>query len=217
MKAKLTDAYGTMQDGTVWADREGEGENRRPKGFTTLGLFATLLDPRTKSLRGVGPIDKEAIIAGLTQYAVQQLQNVEPAADQNVPNVVAPDDFYDNIFLDQAAVHNEADNGILQNNNLEDTIAAELLLYNQEQQMPRRVLLPNGNYEHSNPLNWWRVNQFRYPNLAVIARRVLAIPATSAPVERLFSVAGLTIANDRARLLPELAEDLIFIHEAFDL
>jgi len=148
---------------------------------------------------------------------VQQLQNVEPAADQNVPNVVAPDDFYDNIFLDQAAVHNEADNGILQNNNLEDTIAAELLLYNQEQQMPRRVLLPNGNYEHSNPLNWWRVNQFRYPNLAVIARRVLAIPATSAPVERLFSVAGLTIANDRARLLPELAEDLIFIHEAFDL
>jgi len=38
-----------------------------------------------------------------------------------------------------------------------------------------------------------RLNHLRvHPHL----RRVLAIPATSAPVERLFSVAGLTIAND---------------------
>ena len=45
--------------------------------------------------------------------------------------------------------------------------------------------------------------------------KILCIPATSAPVERLFSTAGLTIANDRARLLPDLAEDIIFLHDVW--
>ena len=33
--------------------------------------------------------------------------------------------------------------------------------------------------------------------------------------ERLFSHAGLTIANDRARLLPDLASELIYLHDAW--
>jgi hypothetical protein len=37
--------------------------------------------------------------------------------------------------------------------------------------------------------------------------------ATSAPSERLFSHAGLTIARDRASMLPENAEELIFLKQ----
>jgi hypothetical protein len=37
----------------------------------------------------------------------------------------------------------------------------------------------------------------QYPLLANIALRVLAIPATSAPSERVFSTAGITIAKER--------------------
>lgn len=65
----------------------------------------------------------------------------------------------------------------------------------------------------SNPLDWWRNNESRFPRLARLANRYLAIQATSAPAERLFSVAGLTIANDRASLLPDNAAMLIFLHE----
>ena len=75
----------------------------------------------------------------------------------------------------------------------------------------------DGTYIITNPLHWWRDNEDRFPNLAKMARSVLAIPATQAPSERLFSVAGLTIANDRASLLPEMAEDLIYLHEGLPI
>jgi hypothetical protein len=44
-----------------------------------------------------------------------------------------------------------------------------------------------------------------------LAKETLCIPATSAPSERLFSSAGLTIANDRAGLTPDNASDLVFL------
>jgi hypothetical protein len=47
--------------------------------------------------------------------------------------------------------------------------------------------------------------------LAKLAKKVLATPASSAPSERLFSRAGITIANDRSRLLPEKAEKIILL------
>ena len=68
-----------------------------------------------------------------------------------------------------------------------------------------------------NPLLWWSQNESKFPVMAHIARKVLCVPATSAPVERLFSHAGLTIANDRASLLPDMAEDLVFLHDSWDL
>jgi hypothetical protein len=50
--------------------------------------------------------------------------------------------------------------------------------------------------------------------MATIAMRVLAIPATSAPSERVFSTAGITIAKERSRLDPQNAGELIFLHDA---
>ncbi len=50
----------------------------------------------------------------------------------------------------------------------------------------------------SNPLDWWRVYKDDFLHLANLAIKYLAIPATSAPSERVFSIAGLTIAKDRA-------------------
>jgi hypothetical protein len=39
-------------------------------------------------------------------------------------------------------------------------------------------------------LEWWRVHSCRYPNVAKMARGFFALPASSAGVERLFSVVG---------------------------
>lgn len=51
--------------------------------------------------------------------------------------------------------------------------------------------------------------------MSKLARRVLCIPATSAPSERVFSAAGLTITNRRASLNAENAAALIFLHDSW--
>jgi hypothetical protein len=66
----------------------------------------------------------------------------------------------------------------------------------------------------ANILMWWKVHAVRFPYLSRLARRYLAMPATSASVERLFSVAGQVVTAKRARLDPSTVTLLVFLHEA---
>lgn len=65
----------------------------------------------------------------------------------------------------------------------------------------------------SDPCGWWQtVNSFKYPGLAKLCLKYLAIPATSVTSECAFSVAGEVVSAKRQRLLPDHAEQLIFLH-----
>jgi len=44
-----------------------------------------------------------------------------------------------------------------------------------------------------------------------MARRFLAIPATSAPIERVFSIGGNIITKSRNRLSPETVKKLVLL------
>ncbi|KAG0718305.1 Zinc finger BED domain-containing protein 4 [Chionoecetes opilio] len=65
--------------------------------------------------------------------------------------------------------------------------------------------------EDSDPLVYWEQNRTNYPDLAILATQYLAIPASSAPVERLFSVAGKVFKPDRCSLSDKVFEELMFI------
>lgn len=63
------------------------------------------------------------------------------------------------------------------------------------------------------PLEWWRENQLKFPKIAHVARKVLSIPATSVPSERIFSSAGRLVNKLRNRLSSELVDNIIFLNK----
>ena len=77
----------------------------------------------------------------------------------------------------------------------EAAVDAEILQYQSEPKLKSII-----NDVRVDPLYWWKNNATRFPLHAKLARKILAVPATSAPTERLFSTAGLTITKERSRL-----------------
>ena len=61
-----------------------------------------------------------------------------------------------------------------------------------------------------NPLDWWRDERKQFPELAKVARLVLAVSASSAPTERVFSKLGRVCAKERAHMKPQMADALTF-------
>lgn len=64
-----------------------------------------------------------------------------------------------------------------------------------------------------NPLDWWKLNEHRYPHLAKLAKCYLSIPATSVPAERVFSTAGDILTDKRAALKPKHVDRIIFLRK----
>ncbi len=62
----------------------------------------------------------------------------------------------------------------------------------------------------SNALQYWSVNRHKFPNLSKVALRYLCIPATSAPVERIFSVTGKIFRPECALLSDSVFQNLMF-------
>lgn len=66
-----------------------------------------------------------------------------------------------------------------------------------------------------NPLEWWRERASAYPLLSVVARKWLAVPASSAASERVFSSAGLTVSKKRTCLKADRVSTLVFLKTAW--
>lgn len=66
-------------------------------------------------------------------------------------------------------------------------------------------------------LSWWMKHTAEFPILSQLSKFVHAIPASSAPSERLFSAAGNTITEKRSRISPEVLHGVLFLKSNFDL
>jgi hypothetical protein len=61
-------------------------------------------------------------------------------------------------------------------------------------------------------LQWWKQQVETFPKLSSLAQGILAVPATSAPSERVFSIAGLVLQAKRSSLAPENVNEIIFVY-----
>ena len=74
----------------------------------------------------------------------------------------------------------------------------------------------NNAYVFHDPLVWWKKNQAVYPILSRLAMVYLAVQATSASSERIFSLASRIISSQRNRLDPSLAGKMLFVSENWE-
>jgi zinc finger BED domain-containing protein 1 (E3 SUMO-protein ligase ZBED1) len=67
------------------------------------------------------------------------------------------------------------------------------------------------------PLSFWKLRHMEFPTLAKLARKYLAMQASSAAIERVFSTGSNTVTKKRSRLAKDSIEDLIMLHDNKDL
>lgn len=65
--------------------------------------------------------------------------------------------------------------------------------------------------EKLDPLKWWASHEVLYPRISRLAKQILAMPASSVPSERIFSLAGNIVNKKRSQLKPENLDLLIFL------
>ena len=65
--------------------------------------------------------------------------------------------------------------------------------------------------EDACPLSYWQLKKSKFPILSQLAQTYLACPASSAPVERLFSAAGKIFSPERCRLGDKMFDCLFTI------
>lgn len=189
---------------TVYHDDYVLGRMQRYISMHKIVLVATFLDPRFKSLHPFVPdADKPRIYSHIvtlmydiasTTCNIGDNNNPEPEA---VNNEFDPDDFF-------------AELGNLSVNPPVMPMDDTAMLCNAE--LNRYKLVPQISPTRD-PLKWWADNALKFPVLATIALRYLAIPATSAASERLWSVASQIITKSRTQLDGHIVSDLMFLKE----
>ncbi len=71
--------------------------------------------------------------------------------------------------------------------------------------------------QNGRPLVWWSLHAAQFPLLPRVARRVLAVLATSASSERSFSEAGLLVTKKRSSLSSDLVAQMTLLRGWYKL
>ena len=191
--------------------------------------IAAYLDPRTKNLAGIPDDDytREDIWEEVAKRCLKIRDSVRPRPLHNlVPNVTVNLPNYPAFLLDiqntlgqQAVVEQPTIDPVTK---AKADIEDEMKRYKEEPLLNLVNLIQNEEgtgepkYEFNDPLIWWELKSDFYPYLSTLVLRILCIPATSAPSERLFSAAGITIAADRSNMLPHHCESLVFLRKNWE-
>lgn len=217
--------WGSGDEDTVFIENDTTGRYNRLKGLSKLTMMAAALDPRTKLLLGIPNEDQHLLWSYIRDAMIKIVDEnavvvhpiaVAPAAMEPIPDVaIDEDDFYAILIGHGKKFHNRATNRGADEISVGDTVELEMSYFKSLPFLPGKISLADDRTEFPDPLLWWKVQADRLPILSKLARRVLCIPATSAPSERVFSTAGLTVANARAALNSENAAALIFLHDSW--
>jgi hAT family C-terminal dimerisation region len=157
------------------------------------------LETRRCAVTASGGNSEQQQDAGAASGAAVTAGSAEPAGRSKLDELLGADTDSD----DDDGVDASADTAYI----LQQRIGSEVKLY--------KSLSKLGNTSDDNPLEWWQQHASAYPLLAAVARKWLAVPASSAASERVFSSAGLTVSSKRTSLGTERVATLVFLKAAW--
>lgn len=114
-------------------------------------------------------------------------------------NLIESDDNLSEVECNQNSAKKSALDLLFPNEQL--TTSNEIDMYVSECVIPKNMC----------PLQWWKNNENKYPNLIKYVKRYLCVPATSVPSERSFSNAGNIVNAKRACLKSDNVKKLCFL------
>lgn len=160
--------------------------------FSDLLQLALALDPRTKDMIYLSEDTQQRIWETLLAHA-EELHRPKVSPHPTNP------------LLDPLLM-------FVAKHDLQSRIKAEVALWKSQLSIELRTPVPGteGVYQYPNVLEFWKNQSQNFPLLSPIARKVLAVPATSVPSERVGSVAGNIVRARRSRLCENLISDLTF-------
>ena len=167
--------------------------------------FASFLDPRFKDKEQYVH-DKDEIIRKITDQCLQHYPTVNDI-DTNAAST-------SNVEEVHPAKRMKGLAAILQHIAEEDDSVHSLTPLTPLQKIKKEVTsyLDYPSLEpDTNPLEWWKAKNGRFPNLAYLAKKYLCICGISVPFERVFSSSGHIANNLRNHLIPNNVNKLVFL------
>ncbi|XP_035469698.2 E3 SUMO-protein ligase ZBED1-like [Scophthalmus maximus] len=157
-------AYMIKFKGTLAADMEG----RKEKTNITWLRVATALDPRFKDLKCLSKPDR-AEVWGTVRALLREREMERPAQPDNQVTSAPPTKKPNLMLAHESSSDKEEDST--------------------EQCLERYKAEPLTGIDDC-PQEWWSTHEGAHSEMARLARKYLATPATSVPPERLFSLSG---------------------------
>lgn len=158
--------------------------------------IALFLFPPYKSMKMMGESEKNRVICNvkLEWLKIQESQPVRNEVNQVHPEVQVPStSSYNNMFSEWENDFTQPDAMSSYENELESYVHSTEMFQTND-----------------NILDWWKARNNILPTMAKLAIRILAIPATSATSERVFSATGRVIEERRFCLKSETIDALLF-------
>lgn len=205
----------------IFCEQPKIGNKRRQIGFHKIFALGSILDPRVKKLYFIkNEAEREKIKTALKA-------EMHRAVDHNMLGVKASLPSTSDETTAVSGVDDEDDDDDSRTKKVEKTPSLWAILAsnnnsNHSSDVTSIDSIVNDEFEYywkereihgdkGNPLTWWNVNKSRFPIISVVARIYLAVPATSASSERIFSKGEQVITKRRCRLGPERAGMLIWL------
>lgn len=208
------------EDDAVFNFEVQRADLNRQLGIHPMLIIATYLDPRFKELAAIeSPSNRRKVKTHvktlMTQVENKRRNDMAPESQDLLASSdeESDDGEKDPVLQAMLGIVGEpqvGDQSVFRS--VKSVVDEELKGY--ERAVGQRFKEPNGPY--NDPLEWWRRNQSKFPLLATLARMYLAVQATSAPSERVFSVASRVVSKLRANLDPRVAGQLQFLHSNWE-